>query len=149
MIEEHNVIPKDYNFLGYVETSLCLIWIIIWSDIKVLKFLIRDFLRFSPWSRDLGENFLALFFSPLWIRCVRYKYRCFILGLYVLFGRENCTATLWIIFLKIVKSLQLCKYRRITEPHNFLCCINASVCIIFFLFLFVSQKSKNLCKFPT
>ena len=29
MIEEHNVLPKDYNLLGYVETSLYLIWIMI------------------------------------------------------------------------------------------------------------------------
>ena len=85
--------------LGYVESCLCLNWIKTRPDIKVIQFLMRDFLRLNLWSEGLG---LGPFLSSLEIRCVKYKYCYFKLRFGMLFYISKKKKKNYIIALCII-----------------------------------------------
>ena len=88
----------------------------------------------KPFRGLAGKNF-GPFCSPLWILCVGCKKPflvirvCFVVVV-VLERLKNCSRILYFSLI-IVKSLQLCVCRQITEPRKY--CL---VCVIVFFFFF-------------
>ena len=116
-----------------------LIWIIIRSNIKVLRFLNDFFFFFSFWGlihlpRTLGKTFgpclahYESFMQEYWNIII------FRLGFGVLFWvRKNCTAEFCIFSLWIVKSLQLYVCRQIVNPCKY-CKKKIEKCVFKILF---------------
>ena len=63
------------------------------------------------------------------------------------FQRESCTVALCIFSLRIVKSLQLCGRRKITEPHKYYLVWIIFLWCIFFS-IFASHRSENFIHIP-
>ena len=131
--------------LGFVEPSFVWFGLTTWPDPNnVAWFLMRDFLRFSPWSGPSpSRSSHGLFCSPLWILCVGCRKRNFVIrvcGCRVSWEREKHYSRTLYFSLIIVKSLQLCGRRQIAKPRRY-CLVRVIVFFgLYFLYFFVSHK---------
>ena len=88
--------------------------------------------------------------------CAGYKNYCFWkLGFYVVLRererereRENCTATLCIFSLRIVKFLQLRRHKQIAESRKYCLMCNYFSLVYIFFSIFVSHKFGNFVVIP-